>query len=174
MYQLMVADEVKYFSLEHAQKKTMFSIFDTRVYFWPYKRYAFLPCICFPQRHTQCHLWSCALSAKWRLKLFIYASTITFQYLKKRFAIQYSTLSLTGGQFISLKFNESIWDLGAKFRQKWIHLFWAFEFWFLNFSLKEETMRNIHNWIVAQWARCIIVFHTQELITCFVDIRVLV
>ena len=33
LYQLMVADEVKYFSLEHAQKKTMFSIFDTRVYF---------------------------------------------------------------------------------------------------------------------------------------------
>ena len=35
----MFADEVKYFSLKHAWKKTLFNIFVTRVYSWPY----FLP-----------------------------------------------------------------------------------------------------------------------------------
>ena len=28
-------------------------------------------CICFPQRYAQCHLWSCAISAEWRLKHFV-------------------------------------------------------------------------------------------------------
>ena len=69
-----------------------------------------------------------ALSVEWRLKhfIYIYPGTIPFQYLKTVFAIQYSTLSLTGSQFIFLKWNGSIWDLGGKLRQKRIHLFWTF------------------------------------------------
>ena len=35
--------------------------------------------------------------------------------------------------------------------------FELFEVWFLNFSLKEETMKNIHNQNVAELAHCIIV-----------------
>ena len=41
-------------------------------------------------------------------------------------------------------------------------------------SLKEETMRIIHNQNVAELAHCIIVFYTQELDTCFVDTGILV
>ena len=55
--------------------------------------------------------------------LWIYPATIPFQYLKTVFAIQYSTLSLTGSQFIFLKCDGSIWDIGGKFGQKRIHLF---------------------------------------------------
>ena len=61
-----------------------------------------------------------------------YPGTIPLQYLKAVFAIQYSTLSLTGSQLIFLKWDGSIWDLGGKFRQKRIHLFWAF--WSLSFK----------------------------------------
>ena len=49
-----------------------------------------------------------------------------------------------------------------------------FEVWVFNFSLKEETMRNIHNWNVAELAHGIIVFYRQELGTCFVDGGILV
>ena len=31
----------------------------------------YLPCICFPQRYVQRHLWSCAISTEWRLKHFM-------------------------------------------------------------------------------------------------------
>ena len=48
------------------------------------------------------------------------------------FTIQYSTLSLTGSQFIFLKWDGSIWDLGGKFWQKQMHLFWTF--WSLSFN----------------------------------------
>ena len=40
---------------------------------------------------------------------------IPFQYLTTVFAIQYSTLSLTGSQFIFLKWDGSIWDLDMRF-----------------------------------------------------------
>ena len=90
------------------------------------------------------YLQSEGLNISW-----IYLGTIPFQYLKTVFAIQYSTMSLTGSQFIFLKNNRSIWDLGGKFRQKRIHFLWAF--WILSFKLflKEETMRNIHNFLIA-------------------------
>ena len=59
----------------------------------------------------------------------IYPGTIPFQYLKTVFAIQHSTLSLTGSLFIFLKRDRSIWALGGKFRRKRIHLrFLKFEF----------------------------------------------
>ena len=44
--------------------------------------------------------------------------------------------------------------------------FGLFEVWVLNFSLKEETMKNIHNQNVAELAHYIIVFYTQGLGTC--------
>ena len=113
------------------------NIFDTKTHFgpnfWPYEGRAFLPCICFPQRYVQRHLWSCAISAEWRFKHFMNIScTIPFHYLKTVFTIQYSTLSLSRSQVIFLKCDGSIWDLGGKFRQKWIHMFWAF--WSLSFK----------------------------------------
>ena len=52
--------------------------------------------------------------------------------------------------------------------------FELFEVWVLIFSLKEETMRNIHNQNVAELAHYIIVFYTQESGTCFGDTGVLV
>ena len=68
-----------------------------------------------------------ALNISW-----IHPGTIPFQYLKTVFAIQYSTLSLIGSQFIFLKWRGSILDLGGEFRQTRIHLFWAF--WSLSFK----------------------------------------
>ena len=68
-----------------------------------------------------------ALNISW-----IYPSTIQFQLLKTVFVIQYSTLSLGGSEFIFLKCDGLIWDIGGKFRQKRIHLFWAF--WSLIFK----------------------------------------
>ena len=52
--------------------------------------------------------------------------------------------------------------------------FELFEVWALNLSLKEETMKNIHNQIVAELAHYIIAFYTQGLGTCFGDARILV
>ena len=68
--------------------------------------------------NVQCHQWSGAISVEWGLNSsWIYHGKIPFQYLKTVFAKQYSTLSLTGSQFILLKCYGSIWDLGCKFRQ---------------------------------------------------------
>ena len=129
-----------------------------------------MPCICFPQLYAQCHLWSCAISAKWRLTFHEYILVQFYsasQYLKTVFAIQYFTLSLTGSQFIFLKGDRSVWDLGGKFRQKRINLFWLF--WSLSFKffVKRKTMRNIHNQNAAESAYYIIVFYTQGIGTCF-------
>ena len=52
--------------------------------------------------------------------------------------------------------------------------FELFEVWVLNLSLKEETIKNIHNQNVAELVHYIIVFYTQELGTCFGDTRILV
>ena len=46
----------------------------------------------------------------------IYLGTIPFKYLKTVFAIQDFSLSPAGSQFIFLKCDVSIWDLGGKFR----------------------------------------------------------
>ena len=73
------------------------------------------------------YLQSECLNISW-----IYPGTIPFQYLKTVFAIRDSTLSLTGSQFTFLKWDGLIWDLGGKFRQQQIHLFWAF--WSLSFK----------------------------------------
>ena len=48
-----------------------------------------------------------------------------------------------------------------------------FEVWVSNFSLKEETMKNIHNRNVAESAHYIIGV-TQESGTCFGDTGILV
>ena len=52
--------------------------------------------------------------------------------------------------------------------------FELFEVQVLNFYLKEETMKNIHNQNVAEIAHYIIVFYTQGLGTCFGDTGILV
>ena len=75
----------------------------------------------------------------------IYPGTISFQYLKTIFTIQYSSLPLTGSQFIFLKRDGSIWDFGGKFRQKRLNLFWAF--WSLSF--KFFFKRGKCGWISA-------------------------
>ena len=115
------------------------------------------------------YLQSEGLNISW-----IYPGTIPFQYLKTVFAIQYSTLSLIENQFIFLKLDRSIWDLGGKFRQKRIHFFELFEIWVLNSSLKEETVKSIHNENVAELAHYMIVFYTQGLGTCFGETGILV
>ena len=52
--------------------------------------------------------------------------------------------------------------------------FELFEVWVLNFSLKEETMRNIHNQNIAELVHEIGVAYTQGLGTCFGDTGILV
>ena len=105
----------------------------------------------------------------------IYCGTIPFQYLKTVFAIQYSTLSITGSQFIFVKCDGSMWNVGGKLKQNQIHLLWAFWSLSLNFFLKKEkTIRNIHNQTVAELAHYIKVFYTQELSTCFGNTGILV
>ena len=52
--------------------------------------------------------------------------------------------------------------------------FELFEVWVLNLSLKEETIKNIHNQNVAELVHYIIVFYTQESGTCFGDTGILV
>ena len=49
-----------------------------------------------------------------------------------------------------------------------------FEVWILNFSLKQETMKNIYNKNVTKLAHYIIVFYSQGLGTCFGDTGILV
>ena len=49
-----------------------------------------------------------------------------------------------------------------------------FEVWFLDFSLKQETMKNTHNWNVAELLHRIIVLSTQELGISFFDNGILV
>ena len=39
----------------------------------------------------------------------------------------------------------------------------VFKVWFSNFSSKEETMRKIHDWNVAELVYWIIVYQTHEL-----------
>ena len=87
------------------------------------------------------YLYSEGLNISWK-----YTSTIPSHYLYSSQHSIYSTLSLTGSQFIFLKCDASIWDLGGKFRRKRIHLFWAFWSWFSKFFLKKETMKLI-GWI---------------------------
>ena len=49
-----------------------------------------------------------------------------------------------------------------------------FDVWVLNFSLKEETMKNIHNQNMAELVHYIIVFSTQGLGTCFGKVGILI
>ena len=49
--------------------------------------------------------------------------------------------------------------------------FELFEVWISDFSLKEETMRNIHNQNVAELAHWIIIFYMQDLGAFTTDIR---
>ena len=115
------------------------------------------------------YLQSKGLNISW-----IYSGRIPFQYLKPVFPIQYSTVSLTGRQFIFRKWDGLIWELGGKLRQKRRHLFW--DFWSLSFKFffKKKIMRNIDNQNVAKLAHYITVFYTQRLGTCFGDTRILV
>ena len=52
--------------------------------------------------------------------------------------------------------------------------FELFEVWVLNLSLKEETIKNIHNQNVAELVHYIIVFYTQESSTWFDNTEILV
>ena len=90
-------------------------------------------------------------------------NTSLFQHSKAVFVIQCSTES----HMIFLNGNELIYqDFWGKFRSKRIHLFFntAFVVWFLNFSLKEENMRDVdkskcgwisalHNSLLNEWVR---------------------
>ena len=88
----------------------------------------------------------------------IYSGTTPFQSLKTISTIQYSTLSLAMRQFIFLKWNGLIQDLREKINCFELNYFELFGFQFSNFSLKEETMKCIHNWNVAELEDSIIVF----------------
>ena len=134
-----------------------------------------MPCICFPQRYVQCHLWSCAISAEWRLKHFMniswYNSIPVFKNCIRNTVFYFVT---NRKPVFFLKSDGSILDLGGKFRQKRIHFFELFEIWVLNSSLKEETVKSIHNENVAELAHYMIVFYTQGLGTCFGETGILV
>ena len=73
----------------------------------------------------------------------IYSGTTPFEYLKTVLAMHYSILWPTGSQFIFFKCNRYIWDLGVKFREKRIHLFWAF--WILSFKFSFKRRNHEEN-----------------------------
>ena len=52
--------------------------------------------------------------------------------------------------------------------------FELFDVWILNLSLKEETIKNIHDQNVVELAHYIIVFYTQGVGTCFGDTEIIV
>ena len=52
--------------------------------------------------------------------------------------------------------------------------FEIFEFWVLIFFSKEKNKKNTHNQNVGELAYCIIVFYTQEFLTCFGNTGILV
>ena len=52
--------------------------------------------------------------------------------------------------------------------------FELFDVWVLNLSLKEETIKNIHDQNVVELAHYIIVFYTQGLDACFGDTEIIV
>ena len=104
----------------------------------------------------------------------IYPGTTPFQYLKMVYTIQYSTLSLIAIKFNFLKCSGYVWDLAGKFRQKWIHLFWAswslsFKFFFKRENHGEHPLSKC-GWINALHNRLLY----QGLGTCFGDARILV
>ena len=127
---IMFSDEVKYFSWPCMKEYVLTFlilgfIFDYTL--GPKKDKFF--CAVFASRrgmsnaicYLVLHLQSEGLNILW-----IYPGTISSQYLKLAFAVQYSTQPLDGSQFIFLKYAGSIWDLGGKFRWKRRNWFWAF------------------------------------------------
>ena len=52
--------------------------------------------------------------------------------------------------------------------------FELFDVWILNLSLKEETIKNIHDQNVVELAHYIIVFYTQGVGTCFGNTEIIV
>ena len=70
------ADKVKYFFLiacikeDHVKTFLIIGPILDHI-FSPKQDKLFLPCICFPQRYVQPHLWSCAIDTEWRLKHFM-------------------------------------------------------------------------------------------------------
>ena len=100
---------------------------------------AFLPCICFPQRYVQCHLWSCAISAEWKLKQFMNISWHNLISILKN--------GIRNTVFYSVTNRKPVYFSKV---------------WWIDIPLKEETMKNIHNQNVAGLAHCIIVFLQQK------------
>ena len=81
--------------------------------------------------------------------------SIFVRYLKTIFTKQCTTLSLVGRRFIFLMCNGLIRDLGGKFRQKRIYLFWAFRSLIFRFFFKtgnhEEHPQLKCSWITASY-----------------------
>ena len=119
--------------------------------------------------------WICVASAKQRLKGFINISWYNSIPVIKNGIHNVVLFSVANWKPLFFpKWNGSIWDLGGKFRQKWMHSFW--DFWILSFIFfsKEKNKRNTHNQNVGELAYCIIVFYTQEFLTCFDNRGILV
>ena len=135
-----------------------------------------MPCICFPLRYLQCHLWSCAISAEWRLKHFMNISWYnSIPVLKNgiRNTVFYSVTNRKPVYFSKVGWIDIRSWRQIQAKNEYI-CFELFEAWLLNFSLKEKTMTNIHNQNVVELAHYIIVFYIQELGTCFGDTGILV
>ena len=139
-----------------------------------------MPCICFLQRYVQCHLWSCAISAEWKLKHFMNISWYNSIPVLKDGIFNKVFYSVTNQK--PVYFSKVRWiDMMDRYEISEVNLdkseyicFELFEVWVLIFSLKEETMKNIHNQNVAELVHYIIVFYTQESGTCFGDTGILV
>ena len=100
--------------------------------------------------------------------------TIPFQYLKSVFAIR---ILLCQKPEASLFFLSAIdrYEISEENLGKSEYIcFELFDVWVLNLSLKEETIKNIHDQNVVELAHYIIVFYTQGLDTCFGDTEIIV
>ena len=103
-----------------------------------------MPCICFPLSYVQCHLWSYAMSAEWRLKHFINVSRYNWiPVLKNNIR---NTIFCSVASWRLVYFSKVRWidkDFTGKFGQKRIHLFWTF--WSLSFKFLFKTGSHKEN-----------------------------
>ena len=121
--------------------------------------------ICFLQRYVQSHLWSCAISAEWRLKHCMNISWYNSIPVLKN--VIHNTAFCSVANQKPVYFSEVWWINVISGRQIYVKFFFfffffeLFEVWVLNFSLKDETMSNKHNQNAAQLAHYMIVFYAQ-------------
>ena len=130
-----------------------------------------MSCIAFPQIYVQCHLWSCARSAEWRLKQFMNVCWFnSFPVLKNgiRNTLFYSVANQKPVYFSRVMDQYEILEVNLS---EYI-CFGLFEVWFLNFSLKEKIMKSVRNQYV--WGSLLLNWQVVHLFKNYLDRKFIV